>query len=78
MSIYLDIFNPFICKAQIALLREELSEKKMTQSEADILSIYITELQQRLQEQEEKEQQVEQMAQQQYKEHQQPHFDGEA
>ena len=44
-------------KAQIALLRKELSEKAMPKPEASILSLYFTQVQQRLQQQEEKEQQ---------------------
>ena len=80
---------PLFSKAQIAFLRKELSEKEMPRYEVDILSIFATQVQQRLQQQEEKEKQLllikkqkqlmeekEQRVEQ--KEHQQPRFRGEA
>ena len=79
----IDLFS----KAQIALLRKELSEKEMSKYEVDILRIFATQVQQRLQRLEEKEEQQQlkkqellkkKMEQQQHKEHQLPHFDGEA
>ena len=50
--------NSLFCKAQIAFLRKELSEKEMPKYEVDILSIFATQVQQRLQQQEEKEKQL--------------------
>ena len=41
-------------KAQIAFLRKELSEKEMSKHEADILSVFVIQVQQQLQQQEEK------------------------
>ena len=53
MTLYQYFKLPLFSKAQIAFLQKELCKEEMSKHEADVLSVFATQVQQQLQQQEE-------------------------